>query len=99
MAEPMRIGVIGCGFFAQDHLNAWRDLASEGAVLACVCDIDPAKARAAAADFGAPRWYSDVVEMLEAEKLDLVDIGTRMDTHRAIVGKFDADQNDRRGVP
>ena len=58
---------------------------SEGAVLTSVCDIDPAKAKAAAAEFGAPRWYSDVVEMLDAEKLDLVDIVTRMDTHRAIV--------------
>ena len=85
MAEPMRIGLIGCGFFAQNHLNAWRDLAGEGAVLAAVCDIDPAKAKAAAAEFGAPRWYSNVVEMLDAEKLDLVDIVTRMDTHRAIV--------------
>ena len=81
----MRIGLIGCGFFAQNHLNAWRDLSSEGAVLTSVCDIDPAKAKAAAAEFGAPRWYSDVVEMLDAEKLDLVDIVTRMDTHRAIV--------------
>ena len=85
MAEPMRIGLIGCGFFAQNHLNAWRDLAGEGAVLTAVCDIDPVKAKAAAAEFGAPRWYSDVVEMLDAEKLDLVDIVTRMDTHRAIV--------------
>jgi predicted dehydrogenase len=85
MAEPMRIGLIGCGFFAQNHLNAWRDLAGEGAVLTAVCDIDPAKAKAAAAEFGAPRWYSDVAEMLDAEKLDLVDIVTRMDTHRAIV--------------
>ncbi len=24
--KTIRIGVIGCGFYAQNHLNAWRDL-------------------------------------------------------------------------
>ena len=23
----MRIGVVGCGFYAQNHLHAWKDLA------------------------------------------------------------------------
>ena len=38
--KTIRIGVIGCGFYAQNHLNAWRDLAPRGAALAAVCDID-----------------------------------------------------------
>ena len=41
--------MIGCGFFAQNHLNAWKELAAEGAVLAAVCDVDAGKAEAAAA--------------------------------------------------
>jgi predicted dehydrogenase len=87
MADRTRVGLVGCGFFARNHLNSWRDLVAEGAVLAAVCDVDPAKAKAAAEEFGAARWYSDVSQMLDAEKLDLVDIVTRMDTHRAIVGE------------
>jgi D-apiose dehydrogenase len=79
------VALIGCGFFAANHLHAWRDLAPEGANLVAVCDIDPAKAEAAAKRFGVPHWYTDAAEMFAAEKLDLVDIATRMDTHRALV--------------
>ena len=79
------VALIGCGFFAANHLHAWRDLAADGANLVAVCDIDPAKAEAAAKRFGVPRWYADAAEMLAAEKIDLVDITTRMDTHRALV--------------
>ena len=84
-SQQISIGLIGCGFFARNHLNAWRDLASDGAVLTAVCDIDPARAKAAAAEFGVARWYSDAAEMFAREKLGLVDIATRMDTHRALV--------------
>jgi len=24
--QPFRFAVIGCGFFAQNHLHAWRDI-------------------------------------------------------------------------
>lgn len=81
--KTIRVGVIGCGFYAQNHLNAWRDLAAEGAALTAVCDVDEAKAKAAGETFGVP-WYTDVKAMLEAEKLDAVDIVTRQDTHRPI---------------
>jgi predicted dehydrogenase len=77
----MRGALIGCGFFAQNHLNAWRDLRADGIELVAVCDIDPAKAQAAATNFGIPRHYTDAAALLEAEKLDYVDIATRADTH------------------
>src|SRR5215470_11430326 len=80
-----RVGVIGCGFFAQFHLHSWKGLADQGADLVAVCDVDPAKAKAAAETFGAPRTYTDAETMLREEKLDLVDIATRMDTHRPLV--------------
>ncbi|TPI63794.1 Gfo/Idh/MocA family oxidoreductase [Mesorhizobium sp. B3-1-3] len=83
MARPLRIGVIGCGFFAQNHLHSWRDLAETGAQLAAVCDVDAGKARAAGEQFGVP-FYSDAESMLEAERLDVVDIVTRHDTHRLL---------------
>ena len=52
----MRVAVIGCGFFAQNHLNGWRDLAAEGVELVAVCEIDPKKAEEAAQTFGVPRF-------------------------------------------
>ncbi len=82
-ARTIRVGAVGCGFFAQNHFHAWQDLAPQGAVLAAVCDVDPAKAEAAGKAFGAA-VYTDAAEMLSAERLDLVDIITRHDTHRPL---------------
>jgi len=84
MVGKIAVGLIGCGFFAHNHLNAWKDLAPEGVELAAVCDIDAGKARAAGDRFGA-RWYTDAASMLAAEKLDLVDITTQMRTHLPLV--------------
>ncbi len=83
-------GLIGCGFFAQNHLNAWRDLASRDpgarprAQIVAVCDQDAAKAQAAAERFRIPRWYADAAEMLDRERLDFVDIATTMGSHRTL---------------
>jgi D-apiose dehydrogenase len=82
---PVKLGLIGCGFFAQNHLHAWKDIAAEGVEIAAVCDVDPTKAKAAADQFGAPRWYTDADAMFRDEKLGLVDIATRMDTHQSLV--------------
>ena len=77
------MALIGCGFYAQNHLNSWRDLAAKGADLAAVCDTDRAKAEAAGKTFGVP-FYTDAAAMLDAENLALVDIVTRHETHRPL---------------
>jgi len=28
----IKVAVIGCGFYAQNHLHAWKDLAKKGAM-------------------------------------------------------------------
>jgi D-apiose dehydrogenase len=81
----MRVGVIGCGFFAQNHLNGWRDLAGEGVEIAAVCDVDSDKAQEAARTFGVAGVYADAATMLEKEQLDFVDIVTRMESHLDMV--------------
>jgi D-apiose dehydrogenase len=85
MTEQMRVAVVGCGFFAQNHLHSWKDLRGQGVDLVAVCDIDPTKAMAAAETFGVPRWYSDVDTMFREQRLGLVDIVTRVDTHQRLV--------------
>jgi len=94
MADKIGVAVVGCGFFAQNHLNAWRDLASEGVELIAVCDIDAEKAKAAAKNFNVPRWYTDLDELLKNERPGLIDIVTRVETHRAQVLKTVA-----KGIP
>jgi len=85
MSDQIALGVVGCGFFAQNHLHAWGDLRGEGAEIAAVCDIDPAKAKAAAERFGVPCWFTDAETMFREQSLGLVDIATRMDTHGPLV--------------
>jgi len=78
-----RVGLIGCGFYAQNHLHAWTDLKSNGADLVAVCDMDEKKVTEAAKKFGA-KAYTDARHMFEQEKLDLVDITTQMASHKAL---------------
>jgi D-apiose dehydrogenase len=84
VSSPLRVGVIGCGFFAENHLAAWSSM--DDVVLAAVCDLDAGKARSAAERHGAIATYSDAAEMLEREKLDFVDIATTMESHAKLVG-------------
>lgn len=79
----LRMALIGCGFFAQNHLHAWASLPDVEIV--AVCDSDAAKAETARARFGALSAYTDAAAMFEAERLDFVDIATTMHTHRALV--------------
>ncbi len=74
--------LIGCGFFAENHLNSWKILDVD---LVAVCDLDPARAVSAAKRFGIARHYSSAEEMLLREKLDFVDIVTTVGSHRMLV--------------
>ncbi len=85
MSGQVQLGVIGCGFFARNHLNSWKDLRGAGAELVAVCDLDAAKAKAAAEEFGVPRWYDKPGAMFAGEKLDLVDIVTQVRSHKMLV--------------
>ena len=79
----LRGAVIGCGFFAQNHLHAWAGL--EGAQIVAVCDLDAERAGTTTARFGIPHHYTDAAEMLVRERPDFVDIVTTVESHRALV--------------
>lgn len=80
---PLRAALIGCGFFAGNHLHAWRQL--EGVEIVALCDADPQRLAEAAARFGIARTYASADALLAAERLDFVDIATTVASHRALV--------------
>jgi predicted dehydrogenase len=82
MSRSYRFALIGCGFFAQNHLHAWAQMPE--VELVATCDINMESAQAAAAQFGGTA-YSDAAELLANEELDFVDIATTPPTHRMMV--------------
>lgn len=77
-----RGALIGCGFFAQNHMNAWAQV--DGADIVAVCDLDAAKAQDFADRFGATP-YTDPAAMLAEVKPDFTDIATTVASHRPLV--------------
>lgn len=78
MAAPLRIGLIGAGWIATDHVVVLRKLGHD---VAAVCDIDTDRATKVAPE-GA-RVYSDWDELLAVEELDAVWVATPPLLHRA----------------
>jgi predicted dehydrogenase len=83
MSERFRGALVGCGFFARNHMHGWQGV--DGAEIVAVCDLDAEKARRMAEDFGVPRHYTDMAAMLAAERLDFVDVATTAPSHRPLV--------------
>jgi D-apiose dehydrogenase len=78
-----RGALIGCGFFAVNHMHGWNDV--EGAEIVAVCDRDPARLKLVGDQFGIANHYNDAAAMMAEEQLDFVDIATTAPTHRALV--------------
>ena len=81
--SELKGGLIGCGYFAHNHLNAWKEI--QGAQIVAVCDLDKKRVEAYAQEFGVKSAYTDVEEMFHAESLDFVDVVTQHPTHRPLV--------------
>jgi predicted dehydrogenase len=84
-SRPWRGVLVGCGFFAPNHLHAWRSIPNVSIV--AVCDIDIEKARALGLAFNISRIYDDVSRLLNEEEIDFVDVVTTARTHREIVAR------------
>jgi myo-inositol 2-dehydrogenase / D-chiro-inositol 1-dehydrogenase len=77
----MRIGLIGAGAIARSHVGNLAEI--PGTSVAAVCDLNVAVAEETAAAAGGAAVYSDVGEMLAAERLDAVFVCTPPGAHLA----------------
>jgi predicted dehydrogenase len=91
MPEKLKVGIVGCGAIARiRHIPAFLKLGGK-VTLQAVCDKNESLAREAAARNGVTGVYSDLAQMLAAEKLDIIDICTPPQTHAAItIGAIEA---------
>jgi predicted dehydrogenase len=83
MTAPYRGVLIGCGFFARNHMQGWA--AQKDVTIVGVCDLDPQKAAGFGRDFGVAGVYTDAAAMLAELRPDFVDIATTVASHRALV--------------
>lgn len=77
--EPIRIGIIGCGQIAQQHLTNYSRI-PEANVVACA-DIDPSAADTTAQKFDIQNVYYKAQEMLKRDDLDAIDVCLHNNLH------------------
>lgn len=77
--DPLRLGVVGTGWIARDHLAALGRL--DGVRVVAVCDVDEERAARAAGEAEASA-YSTWEDLLEREPLDAVWVCTPPLAHR-----------------
>jgi scyllo-inositol 2-dehydrogenase (NADP+) len=80
--KTIRCGVIGYGgAFNMGKAHAGWMNAADGLEAVAVCDLDPARTKAAAADLPGIRTFNDVGKMLRDGEIDLVTVITPHNTH------------------
>jgi predicted dehydrogenase len=79
----VKVGIIGCGGVAPAHLRVYKSMRTTE--VAGLCDLNLERAKKLASDFHVQKTYADYWNMLETERLDLVDVCTPVTTHAKIV--------------
>lgn len=75
----IKVGIIGCGKMADQHAVQIRRIA--GAEILAVCDREPLMAQDMSERFKIGKYFTNVQEMLQAVKLDVVHITTPPQSH------------------
>jgi predicted dehydrogenase len=79
MTEVVRWGILGTGKISRAFANALKD--TPGAMLVAVASRDIGNAQAFAGEFGAASAYGSYQELVDAQNIDLVYIGTPHPMH------------------
>lgn len=78
-----RAGLIGCGGVSRDHSKGLQ--AARNVELVALADVYEPNLRAAGAAYGVERLYTDALEMLAREQLDIVTVCTQAPQHAPLV--------------
>ncbi|HEX4212723.1 MAG TPA: Gfo/Idh/MocA family oxidoreductase [Candidatus Dormibacteraeota bacterium] len=81
--QAARVAIVGTGGIARSHMAALR-AAGERVEVVAAADVDGPRVEAFAADNGIPHHYTDVGELLAAERPGLVHVATPPATHTGL---------------
>jgi predicted dehydrogenase len=89
MAKQLRVGMIGYGFMGRAHSNAYKRLndffeVEHRPVLKAVAARNQQKAKAFADQWGYERIETDWRRLIEADDIDLIDVGAPNRLHKEI---------------
>ena len=85
MDKPLRIAVIGAGYFSQFHLDGWRSV--ENAQVVSLCDTDAQKVRALGDRYSVPTITQELSQAF-AGGVDVIDVVTPPSTHIDIITRL-----------
>lgn len=81
---PLRVGVIGCGFFAPNHVRSWMSIPE--VAIAALCDRRLQRTQCLAAELGLQLpHFEDAAQMIDQSAPDFLDIITTPESHPALV--------------
>ena len=87
MQEQIRVGIVGANakksWASVSHVPAIKGLT--GLKLAAVATRNEQSAREAAEAFGADRWFSDPLAMIDDDRIDVITISVKVPEHRELV--------------
>src|SRR5215472_7069539 len=75
----LKVAIVGCGKIADTHASQIRRI--KDCEIVGVCDTEPLMARQLAERFQVRRCYTDMMELLNEAKPDVVHITTPPDSH------------------
>ncbi len=81
--SPLRVAMIGTGYFSQFHLQAWQRMADVHVV--GLTSLDMPQARALAKNFNVDALYDNVSVLLEKSHADVIDIVAPPSAHAALI--------------
>ena len=83
MDKIYNVAIIGCGGIS--HMHAGWYVNEPRASLTAIADINAEGLKAYGEQYGVEKQYTDYIEMLETEEIDLVSVCTRPKLHAPVV--------------
>src|SRR5207253_2114568 len=80
--RSLKIAIVGCGKIADQHIEAIRRV--PGTSIVAVCDREPLMAQQLAERFAISACFSDLNELLNAVRPDVVHITTPPQSHYSL---------------
>src|ERR1700690_2795312 len=75
----LKVAIVGCGKIADSHVSEIRRI--EGCEIVAVCDREPLMARQLCERFPIKRYFTDLTELLDEARPDVVHITTPPESH------------------